>query len=121
MITKNNAYYTFSFYEKYVIVEAKEGVVINNDIVAESLKVVLDHYKSNNFTLISHRKNNYTVNVDVYTVKLMKKIRALAIVSDNSMVKEKALAEQLAFNQSFAFFENLDDARGWAESVAIQI
>lgn len=119
MTIKQNAHYNFVFYDKYVIVEAKEGAVINNEIVAGSLKIVFDHFNGNNFALISHRKNNYTVDVDVYSVKLMKKLRALAIVSSDSLVKEKALAEQLAFDQTFAFFENLDEARGWAESVAI--
>ncbi len=119
MITKSSSHYNFTFYDKYVIAEANEGVVVNNEIVAETLKVIFDHYKGNNFTLISHRKNNYTVEIDIYGMKMMKKLRALAIVSGDSMVKEKALLEQLAFNQSFAFFENLDDARGWAESVVI--
>lgn len=119
MINKKTTDYNFSFYDKYVIVEANEGAVINNEIVAEGLKLIFDHYKSDNFTLISHRKNHYTIDVDIYTVKLVKKLRALAIVSGDNMVKEKALAEQLAFNQSFAFFENLEDARGWAESMVI--
>lgn len=119
MINTKTPYYNIFFYDKYVVVEANEGVVINNEIVAEGLKIIFDHYKGKDFTLISHRKNKYTLNVDVYTVKLMKKLRALAIVSADSMVKEKALVEQLAFNQTFAFFENLEDARGWAESVAI--
>lgn len=120
MITKHSPHYNFTFFEKYVIAEANEGVVINNKIVAETLKVIFDHYNGNNFTLISHRKNNYSVDIDIYGMKMMKKLRALAIVSRDSMVKEKALLEQLAFNQSFAFFENLEDARGWAESVAIK-
>lgn len=118
MITKNTAHYNLNFYDTYVIAEAREGIIINNGIVNETLKVIFDHYKNNNFTLISHRKNNYTVEVDIYGLKIMKKLRALAIVSGDSMVKEKALLEQLAFNQSFAFFEDLEDARGWAESVA---
>ena len=119
MILKQTAFYNFFFYDNYVIVEANEGIVLNNEIVAETLKVMFDHYKGNHFTVISHRKNNYTVNVDVYTVKQMKKLRALAIVSSHSTVKEKALLEQLAFSQPFAFFEDLEDARGWAESVVI--
>lgn len=119
MITKSTTHYNIFFYDKYVIVEGNEGVVINNDVVAEGLKLIFDHYKSNDFTLISNRKNNYTVDIDVYSVKLMKKLRALAIVSGDSLVKERALLEQLAFNQPFAFFENLEDACGWAESVVI--
>lgn len=119
MTIKQNAYYDLMFYHNYVIAEAKEGSVIDNEIVSQNLKIIFDHFQSDNFTIISHRKNNYTVNVDVYTVKLMKKLRALAIVSSDTMVREKALVEQLAFNQPFAFFEDLEDAREWAERAAI--
>ena len=119
MIATKTAYYNFFFYDNYVIAEANEGIVLDKEIVTKTLKVILDHYKDDSFTVISHRKNNYTVDVDVYTLKLMKKIRALAIVSSDSSVKEKALIEQLAFNPTFAFFENLEDARSWALSVAI--
>ncbi len=47
----------------------------------------------------------------------MKKVRALAIVSEDNLVREKAFVEQSHFDQSFAFFDNLEDSIGWAESV----
>lgn len=119
MITKSTQYYNFVFHDNYVIAEANEGVLVNNDRVNEALKIIFDHYNGRNFTIISHRKNQYTVDIDVYALKLMKKLRALAIVSNDDSVREKALIEQLAFNSSFAFFENIEDAKGWAESVAI--
>lgn len=117
MIQKNTSTYQLSFYPNYVIVEAVEGAKVNNEIVAETLKLIFDHYKKTDFVLITNRKNNYSIDIDIYTVKLMKKLRALAVVSSDSLIKEKAMVEQLAFDQSFAFFENLDDAKGWAESV----
>lgn len=117
MISKQNSYYNFFFYNKFVIAEAHEGVVVDSKVVEESLKLIFDHFKSNNFTLISHRKNNYTVNLDIYDLKRMRKLRAIAVVSPDSTVKEKAMAEQMVFDQSFAFFDNLEDAIGWAESV----
>lgn len=119
MITKSTPYYNLIFYDNYVIAEANEGVLINNERMTETLKIVFDHYNGKHFTVISHRKHQYTVDIDVYTLKMMKKLRALAIVSADSSVKERAIIEQLAFNSSFAFFENLEDAKGWAESVAI--
>ncbi len=120
MIIKNTPHYELIFFDKYVIAEANEGIILNNEIVNEALRVIFDHFKNDNFTVISHRKNNYTVDVNVYTLRHMKKLRAFAIVSTDNIVKEKAQMEQLAFDQSFAFFENLEDARGWAESVAFR-
>lgn len=119
MTTRTTSHYNLIFQDKYVIAEAYEGVTIDNDRVNETLKIIFDHYKGKDFTLISHRKNQYTVDIDVYNQKMMKKLIALAIVSGDNSVKEKAVVEQLAFNKSFAFFENLEDAIGWAESVAI--
>lgn len=116
MISKTTGHYVLTFYDNFVIAEAFEGSVITNEIVAEHLKIVFKHYHGKNFTLITHRKNNYTVKTDVYTLKLMKKLKALAVVSPFSSVKEKAFIEQLAFDQSFAFFENIEDAMSWAET-----
>lgn len=116
MIEKNTSHYKVVFYENFVIAEALEGVSVNNEVIKDSLKVIFDHFGGQDFTLISHRKNNYSVNIDVYTAKLMKKVKALAIVSSDSVMKKKALAEQMAFDQSFAFFDNLEDAISWAEN-----
>lgn len=117
MITKTTDHYNLLFSDNYVIAEAKEGAVINNEEVKKSLKIVFEHFNGKEFTLISHRRNNYVLNIDVYTLRLMKKVRAMAVVSKDSMVREKAIAEQSHFDQSFAFFTDLEEAIGWAESV----
>lgn len=109
--------YILTFSNNYVIAEAMEGAVVNNISVAENLKVVFDHFNGKPFVLISNRKHNYSVDIDVYTLKLMKKIKAFAIVSTDAMIKERAMVEQLAFDQSFAFFSDLEEAKGWAESI----
>lgn len=116
MVQKSSEHYLFQFHDNFVIVEGIEGAVINNEIGSEALKTVFDHYNEKDFTIITNRKNQYTVDIDIYASKWMKKVKALAIVSRDAAVKEKALAEQLEFDQSFAFFENLRDAVSWAES-----
>lgn len=117
MISKTTAHYVLTFYKNFVIAEAFEGVVVNNVTVAENLKIIFDHFNGKPFALITHRKHSYTVDIDVYALKLMKKVRALAVVSTDSSAKEKAMVEQLAFDQSFAFFEELEEAKNWAENV----
>lgn len=117
MISKQTSYYNFIFYKNFVIAEAMENVVVNSKVIDESLKIIYDHYNGQNFTIISHRKNNYTIDLKIYELDRMKKLKAIAVVSPHPTVKEKAMAEQLAFNHSFAFFEKLDDAIGWAENV----
>lgn len=117
METKFSEHYEFRFYDNYVIAEAKEGAVISNGEINKSLQIIFDHYKDKNFTIISHRKNNYKVEMNVYATRLMKKVKALAIVSANSLEREKAILEQLQFDNSFAFFDNLEDAAEWAQSI----
>ena len=110
-------HYIFQFFDNYVIVEAKEDIEVDNKMVEKNLKIIFNHFDSKDFTLISHRKNKYIVKEAAYASKLMKKVRALAIVSEDNLVREKALVEQSHFDQSFAFFDNLEDSIGWAESV----
>lgn len=115
MVQKTSENYLFHFYDTYVIAEAIEGAVINTEVIKETLQTIFDHFDGKEFTIITNRKNRYTVQIDVYAAELMKKVQAIAVVSDDAVVKEKAFAEQLKFNQSFAFFENLKDAVSWAE------
>lgn len=116
MIVQSSDHYRFQFFHNYVIVEAKENVEVDREVVEHNLKIIFDHFDGKDFTLISHRKNRYTVKEGAYDCKLMKKVRALAIVSSDINMREKAIAEQLLFDQSFAFFDNLEAAIGWAES-----
>ncbi|MFN4763601.1 hypothetical protein ACKGJN_10790 [Gillisia sp. Q332] len=116
MITQSSDHYLFQFFDNYVIVEAKEDVEVDNKIVERNLKIIFNHFDGKDFILISHRKNRYTVKSGAYNSRLMKKVRALAIVSEDGLMREKAIVEQTHFDQSFAFFDNLEDAIGWAES-----
>lgn len=116
MLSQSSEHYIFQFFHNYVIAEAKENVEVNNKVVEQNLKIIFKHFDGRDFTLISHRKNRYTVKTSAYSSRIMKKVRALAIVSEDALVREKALAEQMHFDQSFAFFNNLEDAIGWAES-----
>lgn len=119
METKSTKQYELQFFDNYVIAEAKEGVIITSEEIKKNLRVVFDYFDGKDFTIISHRKNNYTLEIDVYTTRLMKKVRALAIVSKDSLTREKAALEQLQFDNSFAFFDNLEDAREWAKTVSV--
>lgn len=120
MVQRTTDHFSLKFYSNYVITEAHENIVVNNKVTSATLKIIFDFYKGRDFVLISNRKNNYTVEINAYTPRLMKKIKGMAVVSQSPFVKEKALIEQLQFEQSFAFFENLEEARGWADSFIVR-
>ncbi|MCF4101515.1 hypothetical protein L1I30_07550 [Gillisia sp. M10.2A] len=117
MITKTTQFYTFYFYDTYVVVEAFENINFDIKAAENTLSIIFDHFEGRDFTIISHRKNKYNINLEAYSNKLFKKVKAIAVVSECPDVKEKAQHEQMKFGQSFAYFNNLDDARSWAESV----
>lgn len=117
MKSKSSEHYIFQFFHNYAILEAKEDIEVDDKIVEQNLNIVFKHFGGKDFTLISHRKNRYILKEGAYAGKLMKKLRALAIVSGDSLMREKALAEQSHFDQSFAFFHTLEDAIGWAGGV----
>lgn len=117
MIKRSTDHYDLTFYDTYVIAEAKENTIVTSRVTEEILQVILAHFEGRSFTVISHRKNNYSIKEDAYSPKLFKKVLGMAVVSGNPTVKEKAINEQLQFRNSFAFFENLEDAQSWALSV----
>jgi len=80
---------------------------------------IRDSFKSKEFVIISNRKSDYSLNPEAYSASLFKKVKGIAVVSQNPEVKLKAISEQENFQQSFAFFENLDDAKNWAESFVV--
>ena len=117
MTELNTSHYNLTFFDTFVIAEAHEGVVVSNKEVNENLTLVFNHFNGKEFTIISHRKNNYSIDLNVYSLNLIKKLRAIAVVSSDCEMKEKAAIEQMSFDQSFAFFHDLEDAKRWAGSM----
>jgi len=113
---QSNAHFKYEFFDNYVIVEAFKGAVVNKEAAHKTLEAIIEHYKGRKFTIISHRVNDYVIGMDAYSSKIFKKVRALAIVSENPEVKRKAIAEQDKYNNPFAFFTCLEEAKNWAES-----
>lgn len=113
---QTNQHFKYEFFDKYVIVEAFNGAFIDHDAAHALLKTIIDHYKGKEFTIISNRVNDYIVNIDAYSSKIMKKVRSFAVVSENPEVKNRALLEQDKYNNSFAFFTCLEEAKNWADS-----
>jgi len=116
MIEKLTEFYKIEFYDSYVIMEANADIVVNSIIAEKTLKTVIDHFNGKNFVIISNRKSNYILQTDAYSSVSFKKVKGIAIVSKNVEVRKRAVLEQEKFHRSFAFFENLDDAKNWAEN-----
>lgn len=116
MIQKSTEFYELYLYDNYVVAEAKENAVIDGRITEAVLNEIFKHYDRKPFTLITHRKNKYTVNPSAYSSRLLRKLNGMAIVSSDPEVKQKALQEQNLFEKPFAFFHELEEAESWALS-----
>ena len=104
------------FYDSYVVIEGIGQFVVDSAIAKKTIQSILDHFKRKEFVIISNRKSDYSLNPDAYSDRIFKKIKGIAIVSQQPQMKMKAMVEQERFEQSFAFFEDLDDAKNWAEN-----
>ena len=108
---QSNAHFKYEFFDNYVIVEGFKDANVDYEAAQATLKAIVDHYKGKDFTLISHRVNDYVVNIESYSSKIMKKVRSFAVVSENPEVKRRAIEEQDKYHNSFAFFTSLEQAK----------
>lgn len=119
MIQRDTEYYKMEFYDSYVIIESIGDFKIDAKIATNTLKTIVDHYRGKEFAVITNRKSDYSLSSETYSHSLFRKVKGIAIVSSIPQVKLKAMIEQENFRQSFAFFENLDNAKKWAESLFV--
>ena len=113
---KTTQHFKLEFFDKYVIVEGITGAIVDREIAQMTLKSIMDHYDGKNFTIISNRVNEYILDLDAYSSKILKKVKSFAVVSTNPKVKERALLEQDKYDHAFAFFSCIEEAKNWAES-----
>jgi hypothetical protein len=71
-------------------------------------------FKNQEFVLITDRSLYHDIDLRIYKDRRLRNMKGLAIVSQNPVERDRALKEQALFDDSFAFFERLDDAIHWA-------
>ncbi len=74
------------------------------------------HFGSKPFVVIADRSYRHTIDMNIYKNGKMRNKKGFAIVSTEESERERALIEQKLFPRSFAFFDDLESARAWAES-----
>ncbi len=108
-------FFELEFYESFVIVTIYEGVFLTLEkaqIVREKIKA---YYKSKDFVMITNRKFKHEVAKEVFLQGQPPNMKGLAIVSEEKTERDNAMIQQKLFDKSFAFFENLEEAKSWAE------
>jgi hypothetical protein len=104
------------FYERYVITRVFENVILDTEKVNFIRAKNREHFLNNDFVIIADRNLKHDLDLSIYKKGITKKLKGVAIVSKNVEEKERAIKEQELFDNSFAFFEDIEEAKSWAES-----
>ncbi|WOD43842.1 hypothetical protein [Hwangdonia lutea] len=109
---------TIDVYDNYVVSIIKEGVTVT----MESNKILEDiaetYFPNKKFVYITHRINSYSVDPVNYTrTSKIENLAGFAVVSKNNVALSNAEIEKTFLKKPFAVFDNLDDAKDWAQSI----
>ena len=106
-------------FQNILIAELNEGVLFNADNNSELLKIGTEVFKNRPYGYISLRKNSYAVDPLVYReAALAENLKAIAVVSENELIKLNAHNVERQFYKdsgSFEVFDNLDEAINWIQ------
>ncbi|MFC7357224.1 hypothetical protein ACFQO1_05970 [Jejudonia soesokkakensis] len=105
-----------SIFEKYAIFSVAKGRKLDQTVANEIRTALKIHYPRSPFVIIREELHELEVDFSVYKKRAMRNLKGLAIVSSNEAVRKRAIEEQSLFDDSFAFFTSIDDAKSWADT-----
>ncbi|MHA6280996.1 hypothetical protein ACXYMT_12525 [Salinimicrobium sp. CAU 1759] len=103
-------------HDRILVNEMDEGALLDVETNREILEIGCNNFGEEFFGYISHRINSYAVNPMVYRESAEHpQLKAIAIVSENKLVRETARLEQQFYTNknSFGIFSTLEDAIDW--------
>jgi hypothetical protein len=106
-------------FQNILIAELNEGVLFNANNNSELLKIGHEVFKNRPYGYISLRKNSYAVDPLVYReAALAENLKAIAVVSENELIKLNAHNVERQFYKdsgSFEVFDSLEEAINWIQ------
>ncbi|MCK0123999.1 hypothetical protein MWU76_06285 [Gelidibacter sp. F2691] len=104
-------------YEDYVVVTINEGVTVMPKHNTILINIVDTYFRHREFVYITHRVKSYAVNPSTYfETSKIKNLRAFVVVSKDFKAKANAEVEMLFFSKPFKIFDDLQEAKEWAEA-----
>lgn len=107
-------------HDRILINEMNEGALLDVETNRKILQIGCDSFGDEFFGYISHRINSYAVNPMVYRESAEHpQLKAIAVVSENPMVRESARLEQQFYTNknSFQIFSSMEEAQSWMKEV----
>ena len=103
-------------HDRILVNEMNEGALLDVETNREILQIGCNNFGTEFFGYISHRINSYAVNPMVYRESAEHpQLKAIAVVSENKLVRETARLEQQFYTNknSFEIFSSLEEAKEW--------
>jgi uncharacterized protein YwgA len=107
---------TVTFHDNIQIAELNEGILFDIPHNRELLSLASEHFENKAYGYISNRVNSYSVNPMIHLESAdVSNLIAIAIVSDNEVVKQNSIIEKQFFRNSSSFevFKSLEEAINW--------
>jgi len=104
--------------DNILVAELNEGVLFDIEENNVLLELGLQVFKGQPYGYISNRVNSYAVNPLVYkNSSIETNLKAIAIVTHDSIGKKNAMLEKQFYNDSnsFGIFETLEEAINWVK------
>ncbi|AVR46139.1 hypothetical protein C7S20_13220 [Christiangramia fulva] len=109
------------FFDEYVISRIKNDVLLEKNNVEILRKMCHDFYGFKKFVYIADRENDYNVNPIIYLTLLERNtLMGIAVVSRVISKLKTANFEKQFSPVAFELFQNLEEAKVWAQSLIHQ-
>lgn len=117
-VVKKYPFGELSFHEHYMIAVMNEGITVSIELNAELYDLARNHFGSKNFVYITHRKNSYSVDPNIYfETSKIKNLIGFAVVLGDSVIIDNTDFERSFISIPFKAFNSLDDAKVWADGL----
>lgn len=114
----DNEFVQLFFFEKYMISQIEEDVLLDIEKNKALIKAANSFYEGAPFIYITNRVHAYNVSPLVYTQSSnLPNLLGLCIVAKSGIGQETARFEGKFFNKDFLVCEDLDEGVNWAVQV----
>ncbi|WP_245758213.1 hypothetical protein [Bizionia echini] len=111
-------YGNITCHANYMIAVMNEGITVSVDLNNELYNIARKYYGNRNFVYITHRKNSYSVDPNVYfETSKIKNLIGFAVVLGDSVKIDNTDFERTFISIPFKSFNSLDDAKAWADEL----
>ncbi|OBX21198.1 MULTISPECIES: hypothetical protein [Bizionia] len=117
-VIKTYPFGNITFHNHYLIVVMKEGVTVSVDYNQVLDDIALNYYGNKKFVYITHRKNSYSVDPNIYfKTSKIKNLAGFAVVFGDSVKIDNTDFESNFISIPFKAFKSLDEAITWSDEL----